>query len=156
MDETYIRINGQWKYLYRAVDKLGKTIDFLPTANRDKAAAMRFFEKAMDGNGLPEKIVMDKSGANKSAIDQIIDNQDAAIVVHQVKYLNNIVEQDHRAIKRQTRPMPGYKYFHAAKSILAGIELVHMIKKGQRQIAGGKAMSFANQFYALAGDVRPA
>ena len=72
---------------------------------------MRFFEKAMDGNGLPEKIVMDKSGANKSAIDQIIDNQDAAIVVRQVKYLNNIVEQDHRAIKRQARPMLGFKTF---------------------------------------------
>ena len=117
---------------------------------------MRFFEKAMDGNGLPEKIVMNKSGANKSVIDQIIDNQDAAIVVRQVKYLNNIVEQDHRAIKRQTRPMPGFNSFHAAKRILADIELMHMIKKGLMQIAGGKTMSFAEQFYVLAGDIRPA
>ena len=144
MDETYIRISGQWKYLYRAVDKSGKTIDFLLTANRDKGAAMRFFEKAMEGNGLPEKVAMDKSGANKAAIDQIINDKHIAIQVRQIKYLNNIVEQDHRAIKRQTRPTLGFKSFHAAKSVLAGIELMHMIKKGQMKIAGGEDMSFAN------------
>lgn len=156
MDETYVKVNGQWKYLYRAVDKEGKTIDFLLTAKRDKAAAMRFFEKAMWANGVPEKVTMDKSGANKSAIDQVIENQNLTILVRQVKYLNNIVEQDHRAIKRQTRPMFGFKAFHAAKSVLAGIELMHMIRKSQMMIAGGDAMSFADQFYALAGEVRPA
>ena len=155
MDETYIQINGQWKYLYRAVDKSGKTIDFLLSAKRDKAAALRFFEKAILDNGLPEKVAMDKSGANKAAIDQIIDDKNVAILMWQVKYLNNIVEQDHRAIKRQTRPMLGFKAFHAAKSVLAGIELMHLIRKGQMRIAGGESMSFAEQFYALAGEVCP-
>jgi len=99
MNETYIKVSGQWKYLYRAVDKVGKTVDFLLPARRDKKAAMRFFEKAMRANEVPEKVAMDKSGANQAAIDQIIENKEIAMVVRQVKYINNIVEQDHRAIK---------------------------------------------------------
>ena len=70
---------------------------------------MRFFEKAMQSNGIPEKVAMDKSGANKSAIDQIIEDKDIAVEFRQIKYLNNIVEQDHRAVKRKTRPMLGFK-----------------------------------------------
>ncbi len=155
MDETYIKIKGIWKYLYRAVDKEGNTVDFLLTAKRDKAAAMRFFSKAMQDNDVPEKITMDKSGANKSAIDQIIEDQEISITVRQVKYLNNIVEQDHRAIKRITRPMLGFQSFQAAKNILAGIELMHMIRKNQLNIEGADTMSFADQFYALAGQIRP-
>jgi putative transposase len=111
MDETYIKVNGQWKYLYRAVDKIGKTIDFLLTAKRDKAAAMRFFEKAILANGLPEKVTMDKSGANKAARDQLIENQDVEIVVRQVKYLNNIVEQDHALSKAGPDPCSASKPF---------------------------------------------
>ena len=156
MDETYIKINGQWKYLYRAVDKEGQTVDFLFTAKRDKAAAMRFFNKAMLLNGLPGKIAMDKSGANKAAIDQIIEDKGLSIIVRQVKYLNNMVEQDHRGIKRVTRPMLGFKSFRAARNILAGIELMHMLRKGQLNLVGCENMSFADQFYALAGVVRPA
>ena len=156
MDETYIKVNGQWKYLYRAVDKAGKTVDFLLSARRDKKAAMRFFEKAMRTNEVPEKVTMDKSGANKEAIDQIIENKEIAIEVRQVKYLNNIVEQDHRAIKRVTRPMLGFKSFRAAAKVLAGIELMHMIRKGQLHFAGSDTMSFVDQFYALAGQIRPA
>jgi transposase-like protein len=155
MDETYIKVKGVWKYLYRAVDKEGKTVDFLLTARRDITAAKRFFEKAMDENGAPEKIAMDKSGANKAAIDKINDGRVNPITVRQVKYLNNIVEQDHRAIKRVTRPMLGFKSFRAASNVLAGIELMHMIRKGQFTIDGTAAMSFADQFYALAGKVRP-
>ena len=154
MDETYIKVKGVWKYLYRAVDKEGKTIDFLLTAKRDKAAAMRFFDKAMQANGIPEKVTMDKSGANKSAIDEINDAMDVPMLIRQVKYLNNIVEQDHRSVKRITKPMLGFKSFHAAKSILAGIELMHMIRKGQSYLAGSEDMSFADQFYALAGQIR--
>ena len=156
MDETYIKVKGVWKYLYRAVDKEGKTIDFLLTAKRDKAAAMRFFEKAIQDNGTPEKVSMDKSGANKSAIDHIIENKTIFVIVRQVKYLNNIVEQDHRAIKRITKPMLGFRSFQAAKNILAGIELMHMIRKDQLNIVGVEEMSFADQFYALAGKIRPA
>ena len=99
---------------------------------------------------------MDKSGANKSAIDQIIEDKAISVIVRQVKYLNNIVEQDHRAIKRITKPMLGFKSFHAAKNILAGIELMHMIRKSQLNIADSEELSFADQFYALAGQIRPA
>jgi transposase-like protein len=154
MDETYIKVKGVWKYLYRAVDKAGKTVDFLLTAKRDMAAAKRFFDKAMGANGEPDKVAMDKSGANKAAIDAINGNRDVPIVVRQVKYLNNIVEQDHRAIKRVTRPMLNFKSFHAARSVLAGVELMHMIRKGE--FAGdSQPMSFADQFYVMAGQVRP-
>ena len=156
MDETYIKINGQWIYFYRAVDKEGQTVDFLLSAKRDKAAAMRFFNKAMLFNGLPDKIAMDKSGANKAAIDQMIEDKGLSVIVRQIKYLNNIVEQDHRSIKRMTRPMLGFKSFRAARNILAGIELMHMLRKGQLNLVGCEDMSFADQFYALAGVVRPA
>lgn len=150
MDETYIQVKGVWKYLYRAVDRDGKTIDFLLTAKRDKAAAKRFFDKAMQANGVPEKVTMDKSGANKAAIDEINANREKPMVVRQVKYLNNIVEQDHRAVKRITKPMLGFKSFQSAKNILAGIELMHMIRKGQIMMEGADKMSYAEQFYALA------
>ena len=134
MDETYIKVKGVWKYLYRAVDKQGKTVDFLLTAKRDMAAAKRFFDKAMGANGDPDKVAMDKSGANKAAIDAINACRDVPILVRQVKYLNNIVEQDHRAIKRVTKPMLNFKSFRTAGSVLAGIELMHMIRKGQYAI----------------------
>ena len=156
MDETYIKVKGAWKYLYRAVDKEGKTVDFLLAAKRDKAAALRFFEKAMKASGVPEKVTMDKSGANKAAMDEINARGKVPIIVRQVKYLNNIVEQDHRAIKRITKPMLNFKSFRAARSILAGIELVHMIRKGQLMLQGCSELSFADQFYALAAQIRPA
>ena len=155
MDETYIKVKGVWKYLYRAVDKQGKTVDFLLTAKRDKAAAMRFFDKAMQANGVPEKVTMDKSGANKAAIDEINARGETLIIVRQIKYLNNIVEQDHRAVKRVTKPMLNFKSFRSAKCVLAGIELMHMIRKGQLMMEGCNARSFADQFYTLAGKIRP-
>ncbi|MDQ1830402.1 IS6 family transposase [Massilia scottii] len=155
MDETYIKVKGVWKYLYRAVDKQGKTVDFLLTAKRDMAAAKRFFDKAIGANAYPDKITMDKSGANKAAIDAINTGRDVPIVVRQVKYLNNIVEQDHRAIKRVTKPMLNFKSFRSAGAVLAGIELMHMIRKGQFEIDGADAMSFAEQFFRLTGMVRP-
>ena len=155
LDETYIKVKGDWKYLYRAVDKQGKTIDFLLTAKRDKAAALRFFDKAMQANGVPEKVTMDKSGANKAAMDEINARGDTPVIVRQVKYLNNIVEQDHRAVKRVTKPMLNFKSFRAAKCVLAGIELMHMIRKGQLLLEGCIELSFAGQFNALAGKTRP-
>lgn len=92
MDETYVNVKGFWKYLYRAADKHGKTVDFLLTAKRDMAAAKRFFDKAMEANGDPDKVTMDKSGANKAATDEINADRAVPILVRQVKYLNNIVE----------------------------------------------------------------
>ena len=109
----------------------------------------------MGTNGNPNKAAMDKSGANKAAIDAINVDRDVPIVVRQVTYRNNIVEQDHHAIKRVTRPMPGFKSFRYAARVIAGVELIHMIRKGQFAI-DGIVMSFANQFYALPGQVRPA
>jgi putative transposase len=119
MDETYIKVKGVWKYLYRAVDKQGKSVDFLLTAKRDMAAARRLFDKIMGANGDPDKVAMDKSGANKAAMDAINAGRAVPILVRQVKYLNDIVEQDHRAIKRATRPMLNFKSFRAAGSVLA-------------------------------------
>src|SRR5450756_2364583 len=153
MDERYIKVKGIWKYLYRAVDKAGRTVDFLLTAKRDKAAAMRFFDKAMQANDVPEKVTMDKSGANKAAIDEIKVSIVKQTIVRQVKYLNNIVEQDQRAVKRVTKPMLNFKSSQAAKCVLAGIELMHMIRKGQLMVEGCNEMSFADQFYALAGQI---
>ena len=109
----------------------------------------------MGANGDPDKVAMDKSGANKAAIDAINAGRDVPILVRQVKYLNNIVEQDHRAIKRVTRPMLNFKSFRSAGSVLAGIELMHMIRKGQFAIDGVAEMSFADQFSVLAGIVHP-
>ena len=91
MDETYIKVKGVWKYLYRAVDKHGRTVDFLLTAKRDKAAVHRFFNKAMRANGDPDKVVINKSGANKAAIDAINAGRDVPIVVRQVKYLVSVL-----------------------------------------------------------------
>ena len=154
MDETYIKVKGAWKYLYRAVDKEGKTVDFLLTAKRDRAAALRFFEKAMKASGVPEKVTMDKSGANKAAMNEINGRGETPIIVRQVKYLNNIVEQDQRFVKRITKSMLNFKSFRAARNVLAGIELMHMIRKGQLLLKGCSELSFADQFYALAGKIR--
>ena len=150
MDETYILVGGHWKYLYRAVDRAGDTVDFLLTAKRDVAAARRFLERAIDLNGVPDKITIDKSGANTAAIQSIQADAGADIELRRIKYLNNIVEQDHRAIKRIVRPMMGFKSFWSASSILAGIETMHMIRKGQLDCPNAEASSPASQFYSLA------
>ena len=150
MDETYIKVAGQCKYLYRAVDETGDTVDFLLRAKRAHAAARAFFERAIGLHNLPEKIAIDKSGSNKAAIVSIQADSGLTIVLRQSKYLNNIVEQDHRAIKRVTRPMLGFKSFPCARIIIAGIETMHMIRKGQLGDLKDQASSAANLFYLLA------
>jgi putative transposase len=149
MDETYIKVRGQWKYLYRAVDEQGNTVDFLLRAHRDKVAAQRYFEKSIDQNGEPETVTIDKSGPNLAALDALNAERDTPIKIRQNKYLNNIVEQDHRAIKRRTRPMLGFKNFRRARVLLSGIELAHMIAKGQMKDICTER-SRAEQFYSLA------
>ena len=109
MDETYIKVVGQCKYLYRAVDKAGDTVDFLLLARRHQAAARAFFERAIDLDDVPEKIAIDKSGANTAAFVRIQAESGLNIMLRRSKYLNNIVAQDHRAIKRVTQPMLGFK-----------------------------------------------
>ena len=150
MDETYIKVKENWCYLYRAVDKSGATIDFMLAKNRDEAAAKRFFNKAISYSGIPEKITIDKSGANNAALKSItkrhIDSDN--IEVRQIKYLNNIIEQDHRFIKRITKSMMGFKEFHSAHATLISIELHHMLHKNQHCDAAD--MPVFRQFYALA------
>jgi putative transposase len=151
MDETYIKVKGQWYYLYRAVDKHGQTIDFLLTEHRDKEAALRFLKKAIRRNGLPETITIDGSDANEAAIKSYNEAHGTTIRIRQVKYFNNIVEQDHRAVKGVTRPMLGFKSFEAAQGTLVGIELMHMIKKRQMIMeAGDEGLTAAELFYSLA------
>ena len=99
---------------------------------------------------MPDKITIDKSGANTAALEVLQEETGQTIEVRQNKYLNNLVEQDHRSVKRLVRPMLGFKAFHSAKATLQGIELMHMIKKGQMVIAGGQNLAAAGQFYSLA------
>src|SRR5437763_12395450 len=134
MDETYIKVKGQWYYLYRAVGKTGQTIDFLLTEQRDEQAAKRFLTKAIRRHGVPEKITIDGSAANEAAIKRYNEEHGTAIAIRKVKYLNNIGEQDHRGVKRVTRPMVGLKAIGAAQSTLVVIELMHMLKKRERMV----------------------
>ena len=150
LDETYVKVRGQWKYLYRAVDKTNNTVDFLLTAKRDRKAARRFLDKAIGSSGVPVKINIDKSGANTAAITSYNEDTNANIEIRQNKYLNNIVEQDHRFIKRKVRPTLGFKAFYSAQATLAGVEAAHMIKKGQLRPTYCKGRSVVDQFYALA------
>ena len=125
-------------------------MDFLLTARRDLAAARRFFERAMDLHGEPEKITIDKSGANTAAVHGLVADSGLPIELRQSKYLNNLVEQDHRAVKRRIRPMLGFKTFESAAKLIAGIETMHMIKKGQLGCHQGLVVSDADRFYSLA------
>jgi transposase-like protein len=135
VDETYIKVKGQWMYLYRAVDSEGNTIDFYLSESRDKQAAKRFFKKALATSHVckPRVITVDKNPAYPVAIQELKEEKSMpkGIQIRQVKYLNNIVEQDHRFIKKRVRSMLGLKSFHTATLILRGIEAMHMIKKGQ-------------------------
>ncbi len=150
MDETYIKVKGEWRYLYRAVDTHGQTIDFLLTEQRDQEAALRFLKKAIRRHRVPEKIPIDGSAANEAAIKSYNEAHGPAIEIRKSKYLHNIVEQDHRGVKRITRPMLGFKAFDAAQSTLTGIALMHMLRKGQLEDGVEQGLTTAEQFYALA------
>ena len=131
MDETYIKVKGEWMYLYRAVDKEGNTVDFLLTRRRNKFAAHKFLIRAIKQNGCPKMINIDQSGANKEAIRTFNKRCMKRIIIRQCKYLNNRVQGDHRFIKWRVQNMLGFKSFESAQRTLAGIEMVRMIKKGQ-------------------------
>ena len=153
VDETYIKVKGPWVFYYRAVDKYGNTLDFMLSEQRDKDAATRFFKQAIDNNGLPHRVVIDKSGANEAGLQNMnillfLVGWVYLIEILQVKYLNNRIEQDHRFIKKLTKPMLGFKAFYSADATLAGIETAHMIQKGQLSQKGLPAYL---QFMALAG-----
>jgi putative transposase len=131
MDETYIKVGGKDRYLYRAVDKYGDTIDFLLTRKRMKGSAQKFLNKAIGNNGTPHVINIDKSGANKEGIKTFNKRNFKNLKWRQCKYLNNIVEQDHRNVKRRIAICNGFKDFESAQRPLAGIEIVNIIRKGQ-------------------------
>ncbi len=135
VDETYCRVAGKWTYLYRAVDSTGATIDFLLSANRDAAAAKRFLQKALRSPGHPRPRVINVDG-NPSYPKVITELKQTGelgrhCLYRPVRYLNNIVEQDHRAIKRRVRACQGFRAFHSAWRTLQGIETMNMIRKGQ-------------------------
>ena len=153
MDEMHIKVKGEWVYLYRAVDKFGDTVDFMLSEKRDEAAATSFFKQAIDNNGFPKKVVMDKSGANFVGLENInlllmLAGIISFVEILQIKYLNNLVEQDRRFIKKITKPMMGFKAFYSAKATIVGIETAHMIRKGQ---LSDENISAYKQFMALAG-----
>lgn len=135
VDETYVKVKGKWMYLYRAVDSEGSTIDFYLSKSRNKQAAKRFFKKALAFSHVstPRVITVDKNPAYPIAINELKNEKKMpiGIQVRKIKYLNNIVEQDHRFIKKRISPMLGLKSFHTAKAIISGIEVMHMIKKKQ-------------------------
>jgi transposase-like protein len=135
MDETYIKIKGKDCYLYRAVDSEGNTIDFYVSQNRDKKTAKKFFEKALQSTHTQEQrvITIDKYAATQVAIDELIYSSKipCTTTVRKSKYLNNMIEQDHRFIKRKIKPMLGFQSFETASKTICGIEIMHMIRKGQ-------------------------
>jgi transposase-like protein len=137
VDETYIRVRGEWKYLYRAVDKQGNTVDFLLSEHRDIAAAKRFFTQAIDRHGVPEKITLDGYAATHTAVNELRESVILPInvLVRTSKYLNNLVEQDHRRVKQRVYPMLGFKRFEHAAVTISGIELAHKIKKERFDIS---------------------
>jgi putative transposase len=152
MDETYIQVKGKWTYFYRAVDKCGKILDFMLYEHRDEAAASAFFARTIENNGWPEKVVVDKSGANLTGLQNtnwllLLQGWFWLIEILQVKYLNSMIEQDHRFIKKLTCPMKGFKSYQSASATRDGIEVAHMIRKRQFSTSGQSAFQ---QFAPLA------
>ncbi|VVS96427.1 IS6 family transposase [Hoeflea sp. EC-HK425] len=159
IDETYIKVRGQWMYLYRAIDSVGDTIEFFFSEHRDLSAAKRFLRKAFARHGRPDRITIDGSQTNYEAIvscdleDRLRDKTRRSlkpIRIRKSKYLNNRIEQDHRRIKRRVRSMLGFKSIASARVILDGIELVHMMRKRQARFAYNPCPSIADQLEILA------
>lgn len=159
VDEIYIKVRGQWMYLYRAIDTVGDTVEFWFSEQRDLPAAKRFFRKALERHGRPDRVIIDGSQTNHEAIvscDTPNRLQDRSrrrlkpIRIRRSQYLNNRIEQDHRHIKRRVRPMLGFKSTATASTILSGIEMIHMMRKRQARYAFNPNPSLAEQFEILA------
>lgn len=150
MDEPDIRITGGWRYRYRAVEEVGQTIDFLWTEPRAERAAKRFLTKAICRHGVPDKRTIDGSATNAAAIRSDKKAHGTSIDIRQLTDLNKTVEQDHPGMKRITRPRLGFKSFEVAQATLVGIELMHMLCKGQLAIGVGQGLTTAEPFATLA------
>ncbi len=156
VDETYIEVKGEWKYLYRAVDSIYNTLDFMLSAKRDGKAAARFFRKVLKAKHTqtPRVITVDKNAAYPVAVEALKADETLAAEteLRQSKYLNNLIEQDHRNIKRLTKPMMGFGSFNTARRTLSGIEAMGMIRKGQvKGIRKGENVSQAKFIEELFG-----
>ncbi|WP_231373273.1 IS6 family transposase [Bacillus sp. 37MA] len=156
VDETYVKVKGQWMYLYRAADSKGNTIDFHLSKTRDYKAAKRFFKKALRSFHVskPRVITVDKNPAYPLAIKALQETKSmpSGMQLRQKKYLNNIVEQDHRFIKKRVRSMLGLKSFRTAKRIIYGVEAMHMLKKKQlllRDNSVQNQITFIHQLFGL-------
>ncbi|WP_046867615.1 IS6 family transposase [Microvirga massiliensis] len=159
VDETHIKVQARWMYLYRAIDSNGDTIEFWFSERRNLAAAKCFLARALKRHGRPERIVIDGSETNRKAIlscdtrDRLEGRTRRKLVlarIRQSRYLNNRIEQDHHAIKRRIRPMLGFKSINSARAILGGIEMVHMMRKQQAKYACNPQPSLVEQFEMLA------
>ncbi len=158
VDETYVRVKGRWTYLYRAVDSRGQTIDFLLSARRDAEAAKRFFRKALGQPHAanPRTITVDKNPAYPCAVTEMKANGELrrSSLLRQAKFLNNVVEQDHRRVKRLVRPGLGFGGFRTARRTLAGYEAMALVRKGQVRNIGGRDMraqtTFAAELFQIA------
>ena len=157
VDETYIKVKGQWMYLYRAVDSKGNTIDFYLSKSRNHKAAKRFFKKALRSFYVskPRVITVDKNPAYPITIEKLKEEKKIppGIQIRQIKYLNNIVEQDHRFIKKRVRSMLEFKSFQTATAILSGVEVMHMMKKRQIDLKNQSVQNqkeFIHQLFGLA------
>jgi IS6 family transposase len=146
VDETYIKIKQQWHYLYRAVDSMGATLDFMLSATRDAEAAERFFRTVLQASHTrtPRVITVDKHAAYPLAFEAL--QQDSTLpgtcLLRQCKYLNNVVEQDHRFVKRQVSLGLGFGGFHTAQRTIQGYEAMHRLRKGQLEgIAKGDVLA---------------
>ena len=158
-DETYIKVRGVWTYLYRAIDKSGATVEFYFSQTRDLIAAKSFIRKAFARHGRPEQITIDGSQTNHNAINECDTearltcketSTKPRIIIRTSKYMNNRIEQDHRRIKRKTRPMLGFKSIASASITLGGIEMVQMMRKQQGSFPNTNSQSLSQQFDLLA------
>jgi len=150
MDEKAVKIKGEWNWYYRAVDNDGETIDFFLSKRRNATAAKRFLIKAINRNGIPSKINIDKSRASNAGIKRYNKQKSRRISIRFSKYMNNIIEQSHRFIQRKVRPMLGFKCFKSASITLAGFEVVRMLQKRQQKCAKNSLKTVPEMFRALA------
>ncbi|MBF9235496.1 IS6 family transposase [Microvirga alba] len=159
VDGTYVKVRGQWNHFYRAIDNNGDTVEFWFSERRDLTAAKRFLHKALKRHGRPDRVVIDGSQTNREATmscdrtDRLQDrsrHEPKPVKIRQSRYLNNRIEQDHRRIKRRVRPILGFQTVDTARVLLGGIEMIHMMRKGQAQYAQNLQPSLADQFDLLA------